>query len=57
MMSAILLGLAGVIWLLGVVTLLLAGQKDHGWVVSGFVMLNFVACAMLAGTLAMGALR
>ena len=56
MMSLILFGLAGVVLQLGVMLLLLAGQKDYGMLISAMVTLVLLVSLGLCGLLVMGGL-
>jgi hypothetical protein len=56
MLPATLLGVAGILFMLGVISLQLAALKPHSWSASIVIMLVFLGCTVLAGLLAVAAL-
>ena len=56
MMSLVLFGLAGVVLQLGVMMMLMTGQKEYGIVIDVIVTLVFVAGVLLCGLLVLGGL-
>jgi hypothetical protein len=56
MLPATLLGIAGILFMLGIISLQIAALKPHSWAASIVVMLVFLGCAILAGLLAVAAL-
>jgi hypothetical protein len=56
MLAPITLGVAGILFMLGVISLQIGQLKDFGAVVSGFIILVFLACLILAGLIALAGL-
>jgi hypothetical protein len=51
--AALFYGLAGVLFMLGLISLQLGTMRATGWLASGFIMLAFIGCLLVAGYLVM----
>lgn len=51
--AALFYGLAGVLFMLGLISLQIGAMRQMGWAASAFVMLAFVSCLLVAGYLVM----
>lgn len=51
--AALFYALAGVLFMLGLISLQIGTMKQMGWAASAFIMLAFVGCLLLAGYLVM----
>lgn len=56
MLAGILLGLAGILFLLGVISLQIASLKPQSWPVAIALMLVFLGALILSGVLTVAAL-
>lgn len=51
--GAMMLGLAGILFMLGLISLQVGMTQKYSWAASAFVMLAFVGCLLIAGYMVM----
>ena len=56
MLAPLTLGVAGILFMLGVICLQIGGLKDWGALISGLTILVFIACLILSGLIGLAGL-
>ena len=51
--GAVLFGLAGILFMLGLISLQVGMTQKYSWAASAFIMLAFVGCLLIAGYMVM----